>query len=273
MIHRAPGLVTSGDTEMRLFLSGNRTHGKRLGFVSEAALGGILLLLSASMPILAAEQSVSVDAGRFVVVEADSAVAERLGKEFPGRLRARVPQANVLALNNVKVQFASLPAAASVATVPQPSQVLVPAPGVQPASQAIGPGTVALQPLQVVAAPSSNLQPTEVAAATSSVSPPAPDCGASQTDRGPGEQVLIVCTDANFALTESDARAIKSFIDFSRREALPLTAHVASEREWPALEAIAFETSAGTARRIPFREVRYGDGLPSGQITLERVSK
>src|SRR3954470_17054338 len=108
MIHRAPGLVTSGDTEMRLFLSGNSTHGERHGFVSKAVLGGVLLL-SASMPMFAADQSVAVDAGRFVVVEADSSVAERLGKEFPGRLRARVSHSNALALNNVKVLFASLP--------------------------------------------------------------------------------------------------------------------------------------------------------------------
>jgi hypothetical protein len=235
-------------------------------------LGAILLVFVISRAH-AAEQSVAVDGNKFVVVEADSAVAERLGKEFPGRLRARVPHSSDLALNNVKVQFASLPAATSVATVPQPLQVLIPAPVVPPAAEIIAPVTAAPQPLQAVAAQSTNLKPAEMAAATSSVAPPAAECGASQSDRSPGEEVLVVCTDANFALTESDARAVKSFIDFSRREALPLTAHVASEREWPALEAIAFESSAGTGRRIPFREVRYGDGLPSGQITLERVSK
>src|SRR4051812_4631799 len=183
MIHRAPGLATSGDTEMRLFLSGKSTHGERHGFVSEAALGGILLLLSASMPMFAADQSVAVDAGRFVVVEADSSVAERLGKEFPGRLRARVSHSNALALNNVKVLFASLPAAASVAAVPQSLRVLDPAPAVPPAALAIAPVTVAPQSLQAVAAPSSNLQAPEVAAATSSVSPPAAECGASQSAR------------------------------------------------------------------------------------------
>lgn len=88
----------------------------------------------------------------------------------------------------------------------------------------------------------------------------------------PDATVIQVClTDAK-EINERDRRALRGFVEFASRESLPLDVHVAGEGEWSALQK-ALEMDGVTPPRVRFREIRYGDGLAAGAITIHRLQK
>jgi hypothetical protein len=97
-------------------------------------------------------------------------------------------------------------------------------------------------------------------------------CGAESPGGKPNDRFLVVCVDELSALSERDRRALRGFIDYAKKEALPLLAHVASEREMAVLESVLADSSGPTSG-VRFREVRYGDGLAAGQIRVERIAR
>jgi hypothetical protein len=170
---------------------------------------------------------------QFVVIEVDSPSASRLGSQYPGRLRRVQRAPATAALNNV--------------TVLLPTSV----------SAAVATSTRVLQ----------QSSGSEVAFAT-----PPPQCSVGSSEKAPTDSFILVCTDGSNQVSERDQRAIRAFVQFAAQESQPLAAHVSSEREWKALEHVLVARAAeGSSRPIPFREVRYGDGLTPGQIKIERL--
>lgn len=177
---------------------------------------------------------VSTSGNQFAVFEAGSLAAERLGNAYPARLRRVFSGGNKLQLNNIEIQSRTGNSEAAYAA-PSGHSGQKPPPGEGESSK---------------------------------------PCAAESSRAAPNDSFVIVCTTDASELSERDRRALRGFIDYARKESLPLLAHVASEREWTALEALLQEgpTEVGSSR-VPFREVRYGDGLAVGQIKLERLAR
>lgn len=97
------------------------------------------------------------------------------------------------------------------------------------------------------------------------------DCTNRQVST-PTDEFIVVCVDSANHVSERDKRALIAFVDFASKESLALAAHVSSETEWDALQR-ALGVSDGAVAGVRFREVRYGDGLASGQIRIQRLQK